>query len=214
MDKLIHDIIFIGSGLPLTLMLLVSSLLLGASLGVLLSVMSYSKLTKLFVERYVSVLRGTPLLLQLSLVYFSAPAILGVKLSVLTSGILAFGINSSAYITEIFRAGIESVPKCQFEAAQTLEIPKHLMWKDIILPQALRNVFPSFINEVIALLKETALIGSISGMDIARTSQVLGAEQFTYFVPLCIAAAYYYVLVLIIEYFGKTVERMGWYAKS
>jgi polar amino acid transport system permease protein len=123
-------------------------------------------------------------------------------------------LNSSAYIAEILRAGIESVPKGQFEAAKTLEVPNYYIWKDIILPQVMRNIFPSLINEVIALLKETALIGTISGMDLMRMAQTLGAEQFTYFMPLCIAAAYYYVLVLIIEYAGKIVEKGQWYAKN
>jgi len=88
------------------------------------------------------------------------------------------------------------------------------MWKDIILPQVIRNIFPSLINEIIALLKETALIGTISGMDIMRLAQILGAEQFTYFAPLCIAAAYYYPLVLVIEYVGKYIEKGGWYVKN
>lgn len=214
MEQLIKDILFIGQGLVLTLKLLIGGLLIGVMLGIILSILQYNKIANFIVARYISLLRGTPLILQLSLIYFTAPTIIGIKLNVLTAGIIAFGVNSSAYIAEILRAGIESIPKGQFEAAKTLEIPQYQTWKDIILPQVIRNVFPSLINEIIALLKETALIGTISGMDIMRSAQVLGAEQFTYFMPLCIAAGYYYILVLMVEYTGKYVEKRGWYVKN
>jgi polar amino acid transport system permease protein len=127
---------------------------------------------------------------------------------------MAFGLNSSAYIAEILRAGIENIPKGQFEAAQTLEIPCYYMWKDIILPQVIKNILPAMVSEVIALLKETALIATIGGMDIMRSAQTIAAEQFTYFIPLCIAGAYYYALVLIIEYVGKIAEKWMGYVKS
>lgn len=214
MEQLIKDALFIGQGLALTLKLLIGGLFIGVLLGIILSILQYNKMANFMITRYISLLRGTPLILQLSLIYFTAPTIIGIKLDVLTAGIIAFGVNSSAYIAEILRAGIESIPKGQFEAAKTLQIPQYQMWKDIILPQVIRNIFPSLINEIIALLKETALIGTISGMDIMRSAQVLGAEQFTYFIPLCIAAGYYYMLVLLIEYMGKYIEKGGWYVKN
>ncbi len=214
MEQLIKDILFIGDGIYLTLKLLIGGLFIGISLGMILSILQHNKISHFFIARYISLIRGTPLILQLSLIYFTTPNIMGIKLNVLTAGIIAFGINSSAYIAEILRAGIESIPKGQFEAATTLGIPQYPMWKDIILPQVMRNIFPSLINEVIALLKETALIGTISGMDIMRLAQTLGAEQFTYFTPLCIAALYYYMLVLIIEYIGNYIEKGGWYVKD
>jgi polar amino acid transport system permease protein len=160
-----------------------------------------------FIRRYISILRGTPLILQLALIYFSLPGLIGIQLGVMASGIVAFGLNSSAYMAEVFRAGIESIPKGQFEAAQTLRIPYYFMWKDIILPQALKNILPAMTNEAISLLKETALITTIGGMDIMRSAQTLSAEQFTYFMPLCIAGLYYYILVLIIEFIGKKLEK-------
>lgn len=125
------------------------------------------------------------------------------KLSIITAGILTFGLNSSAYVAEILRSGIESLPKGQCEAARTLEIPGFYMWKDIILPQVIKNILPAMVSEVITLLKETALITTIGGVDIMRTAQILAAEKFTYFMPLCIAGVYYYSLVLLVEYLGK-----------
>jgi polar amino acid transport system permease protein len=211
MAELISHILFIGRGLALTLQLVAGGLIIGILLGTILSVLRYNKVATFLIATWVSALRGTPLILQLSFVYFTAPALFGIKLSVLAAGIFTFGINSSAYVAEILRAGIESLSKGQFEAARTLAIPPYYLWKDIILPQVIRNILPGLINEIIALLKETALIGTISGLDIMRMAQMLGAEQFTYFMPLCIAGAYYYILVALIEYLGKKIEQRGRY---
>ena len=214
MAELISYIFFIGQGAILTFKLLVGGLILGIIFGLILTMLRYNYIATFIINRLISILRGTPLILQLSFVYFTAPAIIGIKLTILVAGILTFGLNSSAYIAEILRAGIENLPKGQFEAAKTLEIPNFYMWKDIILPQVARNILPAFINEIISLLKETALIGTISGMDIMRMAQILGAEQFTYFMPLCIAGGYYYSLVLLIEYIGKKFDKRDFYAKN
>jgi len=111
MEQLIKDILFIGQGLGLTLKLLIGGLFIGVLLGIILSILQYNKIANFIITRYVSLLRGTPLILQLSLIYFTAPTIIGIKLDVLTAGIIAFGVNSSAYIAEILRAGIEKYPK-------------------------------------------------------------------------------------------------------
>ena len=207
MMELIENILFIGKGLVTTLQLLVGGLSMGVVLAIIISILRYKGRGLVFINCLISIVRGTPLILQLSLIYFSMPSLLGIKLSILSAGIFTFGLNSCAYIAEILRAGIESLPKGQFEAAKTLQIPTYYMWKDIILPQVLKNIFPAMISEVIALLKETALIATIGGMDVMRSSQVLAAQQFTYFLPLCIAGAYYYALVLFIEYIGRKTEQ-------
>lgn len=155
---------------------------------------------------YVSIIRGTPLLLQLSLIYFLGPS-LGIHLDVVGAGILAFGLNSSAYVAEILRAGMESLPIGQFEAAKTLKIPPFYAWRDILLPQVVRRIFPAITGEVIALLKETALIATIGGADVMRRSQMIAAEKFTYFLPLCIAGLYYYGLVRLIECGARRWEK-------
>lgn len=214
MEEFSYSFIFIGNGIFVTLQLLVAGISIGAFLGLLLAVANYKGIARFFINRYVSVLRGTPLILQLSFIYFALPGLTGFSLSVVASGIIAFGLNSSAYLAEIFRAGIDSIPKGQFEAAQTLRVSHYAMWKDIILPQVVKNILPAMTNEVITLLKETALISTIGGMDIMRSSQTVAAEQFTYFIPLCIAGLYYYMLVLLIEYVGKIIERKVDYANS
>ncbi len=207
MNILISQILFVGSGLILTVKLLLGGLLIGLILGTLWSVLRYKRICTTLVSGLISVIRGTPLPLQLSIVYFSSPEFLNIKLSVLTAGILTFGLNSSAYVAEIFRSGIENLPKGQFEAAKTLEIPAFYMWKDIIFPQVFNNILPAAVSEAVALLKESALITMIGGLDIMRKAQILAAEHFTYFRPLFIAGMYYYFIVLLIEYIGKKFEQ-------
>lgn len=212
MTELFQHLLFIGSGITLTLELLVASIIVGVILGTFWAICRHYDFGSLLINRFISILRGTPLILQLSLIYFAAPNVTGMRPSILVAGIIALGLNSSAYFAEILRAGIESLPKGQYEAAIALQIPKWYMWKDIILPQVLKNIFPAIVNEMIALLKETALISTIGGMDLMRGAQSLAAEQFTYFMPLCIAGAYYYGLVLLIEATGKKIEQRGFYA--
>lgn len=209
MEELKQNLLFIGQGTVLTLELLAGGMLIGILLGTILAILRYNGIAKLLINRFISIIRGTPLILQLSFIYFAVPSLLGLRPDIIVAGILTFGLNSSAYIAEILRSGIENLPKGQFEAAKTLQIPTFYLWKDIILPQVIKNILPALINEMIALLKETALISTIGGMDLMRKAQSIAAEQFTYFLPLCIAGFYYYGLVLLIEYLGKKIEQGG-----
>ncbi len=207
MLELKEYILFIGQGIFLTLELLFGGILIGLILGTIFSILRYQGYLVYITNILISVLRGTPLILQLAIVYFAVPGIFNVRFNILTTGIITFGLNSFAYVMEILRAGIENIPKGQFEAAQTLQIPAFYMWKDIILPQVIKNILPAMVNEIISLLKETALISTIGGMDIMRYTQTLSSERFTYFLPLCVAGGYYYMLVLVIEFIGKKLEK-------
>jgi polar amino acid transport system permease protein len=214
MNEILAHALFIGSGVALTLKLLCGGFAIGLVFGIIFSVLSYNGYGRFFIKAYISVIRGTPLMLQLALIYFTVPVVTTVSISVTQAGILAFGLNSSAYVAEIFRAGIESIPQGQFEAAKTLQIPSFFMWKDIIFPQVLANIFPAMVNEIIALLKETALIGTIGGLDIMRASHAVAAQLYTYFGPLCVAGLYYYGLVLLIERVGRAAEKRWFYDKN
>lgn len=206
----VHQVLTIGKGALMTLELMIGSFILGLFLAIVIAALRHQNSAQWILDRVISVLRGTPLILQLSLVYYVLPTLTGFKLSVMTTGILTFGINSSAYVAEILRGGIDSLPKGQFEAAKTLQIPTFYMWKDIIFPQVLRSVFPSLVNEMVALLKETAIISMIGGMDIMRHADFIAAETFNYFIPLCIAGMYYYIFVVMIESIGNyLVKRNG-----
>lgn len=209
---LLNDFIFIAKGLPTTLAYSFLSILFGGFLGIFFAVLRHLQHGTWIIASIISVIRGTPVLLQLGFVYFSLPALIGIKLSVLTAGVITLGINSAAYITEILRSGLQSLPKGQFEACQALGISKWHSWKDIILPQVLRNVFPSLINEVVTLTKETALVSVLGEMEILRRAQALAAETYDYFLPMCLAGGVYYLLIKAIEFLGKTVEKRWYHA--
>lgn len=200
-DNFSHYALFIAGGLRLTLILTVCSLLVSLIGGIAFATLRYQYWLGLIIDGIVSVLRGTPMILQLFLFYTIF------RIDVLTAGICTFGLNSSAYVAEILRGGIESLPKGQFEAAKTLRIPTWLMWKDIILPQVFRNELPTLVNEYITILKDTSLISTLGGMDLMQQAKTVGAEKFDYFGPLCVAGLYYYLLVLLITYAGKWAER-------
>ena len=207
-----NDILYILGGVGVTLQYTIVSLLIGFSLGILLGILKFLSKRPFLINFFISVFRGTPLLLQLSFAYFVLPELIGFNLSVFEAGILALGLNSAAYMTEIIWAGIKSIPKGQFEAAKTLHISSFLMWKDIILPQVLNRMMPALANEVITLLKETALISVIGEVDIMRRAQYLAAEQFTYFKPLCIAGLSYYLLVQILTFIFNYIQKRWHYA--
>lgn len=200
---------FIIQGTLVTLEYSISAVFLGMIIGTLLAICKVvdSKILRIFANSYTSIFRGTPMLVQLSIIYFVLPSAVGIKLSVFASGVLAFSLNSGAYISEVIRAGINSVDKGQIEAAKALGIPPILRMKDIILPQALRNILPALVNELINLIKESALISIIGGMDLMRRAQIVSAETYAYFTPMLTAAAAYYILVMMISAFAKILEK-------
>lgn len=200
---------FILKGTFVTLQYSITSVFLGMFLGTLLAICKVvdNRFLRIFASSYTSVFRGTPLVVQLSIIYFGLPGLLGIKLNVFAAGVIAFSLNSGAYISEIIRAGINAVDIGQTEAAKALGIPPILRMKDIILPQALRNILPALVNELISLIKESALISIIGGMDLFRRAQVVAAETYNYFTPMIIAAVTYYVMVVIVSLFAHYVEK-------
>jgi polar amino acid transport system permease protein len=203
------SVLFIAEGALITLQYSMISVFFGLIIGIILAISKTSKLAYLraICHFYTSIFRGTPLLIQLMIIYFLAPNLLGVKLSVFVAGVIAFSLNSGAYVSEIIRAGIESVDKGQFEAAKALGIPTHMAMKDIIFPQALRKILPSLINELVNLLKESAIISVLGEMDLMRRAQIVAAEQFNYFAPMIIAALCYYILVFIFSTLASVLEK-------
>lgn len=204
-----HPWTSILSGISVTLQYTILSVSIGLCWGTLLTLckLSSNHFLKIFSQFYTSLFRGTPLLLQLALVYYAIPSLTGYKISIFEAGITAFSLNSAAYISETIRAGIKAVDKGQFEAAHALGIPYYLTMKDIILPQSLRNILPALINEMINMLKESALISTIGGADIMYKAQRIAAEHYTYFGPLLVAGACYYIMILLLSLLGHVLER-------
>jgi His/Glu/Gln/Arg/opine family amino acid ABC transporter permease subunit len=202
------NILYIVKGIFVTLKYTLLSVSLGLGIAIILSLfrMSSYKALQKFVKVYVSLFRGTPLLIQLSLVYLALPSLTGYKISAFAAGVIAFSLNSGAYISEVIRTGINSIDKGQFEAAKTLGIPHTLMMRDIIFPQALRNSLPSLVNEIIDLLKESALVSTIGEADLMRRAQTVAAEKYIYFEPLIVAAICYYIMVMFFSHLAKLLE--------
>ncbi|AFE51483.1 glutamine transport system permease GLNP (glnP) [Rickettsia prowazekii str. Dachau] len=207
--KYYPKILFIIEGTLVTLKYSVIAVILGLVIGMLLAICKVNKnrVLRLFANFYTSIFRGTPLLVQLSIIYFAAPYIINIKFNVFMAGVISFALNSGAYVSEVIRAGINTVDKGQFEAAEALAIPKFLIMKDIILPQAINNIFPSLVNELVNLIKESAIISMLGEMDLMRRAQIVSIETYNYFFPMLIAACCYYILVILISFIAKIIEK-------
>ena len=185
------------------------SMFFGLLFGLIFTLMMYSNVKILYCisKVYVSVIRGTPLLLQLSIVYFGISHLTGLNLSVFVSGVIAFSFNSGAYVVEIIRSGIRSLDKGQFEACKSLNLTKYLAIKDIYIPQIVHNIFPALINEFIALIKESSLISVIGGYEIMKNTNIVIAQYYDYFTPLLVAGITYYAMTFSLEVFAHYWEK-------
>ncbi len=200
---------FILEGLKVTLSIVVVSLFLGFILGILLTLCKISVFKPLIwlADFYTSIFRGTPLVLQLLIIYFGLPQLLGFQIDQYWAAVAAFSLNSAAYVSEIIRAGINAIDKGQREAAVALGIPYAKMMKDLLLPQAFKNISPALVNETITLTKESAIVTVIGLGDVMRRAYQAGAVTYNYLEPLIFAGLIYYVIVLILTFVGKSVER-------
>ncbi len=155
---------------------------------------------------YVSLVRGTPLIVQIYFIFFGLPQ-LGIVLPAVPSGIVALGFNYGAYMTEIFRAGIQAVPKGQQEAAQALGMRERLIFRRIVLPQAVRIVTPAIGNEFIAMIKDSSLVSFITVQELFWYAGKLGTRDARTLQALAIAAAFYWGLTIIFSFFQERLER-------
>lgn len=205
---------FLYHGALMTVKMTVICAVLGFLLGVILSLVKLSKWKPLvwFGRFYTSIFRGTPLLVQLCIVHFGLPQLIGITLTTTQSGILTFSLNSAAYISEIFRGGIMGVDKGQYEAAMSLGVGYRDMMKDIILPQAVKHVLPSLVNEMIALLKESSILSYIGAVELLRAADQITVMTFRFFEPYLVIALIYYVMVMILSAFASRLE--GWVNRS
>ncbi|GED30752.1 amino acid ABC transporter permease [Brevibacillus centrosporus] len=207
--QIVPYIPFILQGIKVTLLVTLISVVLGFIWGSILALIKISKFGPLnwLAVAYTSIFRGTPLILQLTFVYFATPQLTGYNISQLEAAVLTFTLNSGAYISETIRGGILAVDKGQWEAAKSLGVPYRRMMMDIILPQGIKNILPALVNETIALLKESALVSTIGLADILQNANVVKGTIFRYFEPYIIAGVLYYVMVMILTWFAGVLER-------
>ena len=199
----------LGQAIILTLEFTLLSTVVGFLWGIVLSLIKISKIKPLvlFAQFYTSIFRGTPLLVQLMLIYYATPQLLNYQITALQAGVLTFGLNSAAYISESIRGGILSVDKGQWEAAMSLGVPKHRLLIDIVFPQAFKNTLPSLVNESIALLKDYSMVSIIGVADTMRWASLIQAKTFRAFEAFIVAALVYYILVMALTTLGRYLER-------
>ncbi|MDR1401517.1 MAG: amino acid ABC transporter permease [Puniceicoccales bacterium] len=203
------EIPYIAKGAIVTLEYAILSMFFGFCGGTLLAIIRLQacKIFRAFGSLYLSIFRGTPLLLQLSVIYFALPQVMGRPIPAFLAGIIAFSLNSSAYVSEIIRAGIQSVDVGQIEIAKVLGCSKTQIMRDIVLAQGIRKVLPSLANEMIDLLKESAIISIIGESDLMRRANIVASEHYLYLEPLLVAGACYYCMIIILSCFAKYMER-------
>jgi len=214
MEQLLDTAVLMLDGSKITLEIFCVTLVLSLPLGILAALGRLSSFRPLarFMEFYVWLMRGTPLMLQLLFVYFALPMI-GILLPDMAAALLAFTLNYAAYFAEIFRAGIQSVPRGQYEAAKTLGMTYPQTMRRIILPQVIRMVLPPVSNETINLVKDTSLIYILAMNDLLRVARTIVQREFD-MTPFVIAAVFYLAMTAVLTWgFKKLEAHYGKYAR-
>jgi His/Glu/Gln/Arg/opine family amino acid ABC transporter permease subunit len=190
---------FIFNGLKLTIFISIFAILLGIIIGFTLAFfkLSKSRLLQRIASAYISVIRGTPMVTQLLIIYY---VIFGsVNISKILVAVIAFGLNSGAYVAEIVRAGIQSVDKGQMEAGRSLGLSYRETMTHIVVPQAIKNIFPALVNEFIVLIKETAIVGYIALEDLTKGADIIRSRTYDPIMPLLSAAFIYFVVITLLS---------------
>ena len=195
------------SGLGYTLLISLFSVLLGLVICILMALMrlSKSKILRAVSGIYIDIIRGTPTMVQLLIIYFVIFA--NVHIDKWVVGFIAFGINSGAYIAEIVRGGILSVNIGQTEAGRSLGMTHKQTMASIVMPQAMKNILPALGNEFVVLIKETAVIGMIANIDLVGAARKVQSLTYDYLIPLLSIAVIYYVVIKIISTLLSKVEK-------
>ncbi len=194
------------SGIGVTIKVSILALIIGLILGFIIASCSLSKnkVIKKIGSIYTDIIRGTPSVTQLMIIYFVIFASVDLPKWIIAA--IAFGINSGAYVSEIVRAGILSIDKGQTEAGRSLGLTQSQTMLHIILPQAIKNIFPALCNEFIVLIKETAIVGYVGLMDIQKAGDFIKSATFSAFMPLIGTAIIYYLLIKILTLLLNRVE--------
>lgn len=198
-------------GLGRTLLVSVFAAILGLLLGTLVAIVGLSRskgtaIPRAICKAYVTVIRGTPMALQLFIMAYAIFAVRGFPKEI--TAIIAFGINSGAYVSESIRAGILSVDIGQTEAGRALGLANGTTMGKIVVPQAIKNVIPAIGNELIALIKETSIVSMIGMYDLTQAAKVIGAgnNMASYIVPMSVAACFYLAIVYLLTFGIKKIE--------
>ena len=201
-------------GLTNTLIIAVAGLLIGIVIGTVIAAVKVMPKYKLMprvldgiCSVYVGFFRGTPIVVQLLLAYYVICPLIGVKLGSLNTCVIVFGLNSGAYVSEMMRAGIQSVDYGQMEAGRALGMGYFATMMKIIVPQAVKNILPTLGNEFIALIKDTSVASFVAAVDLYKVFTEIGTSNYEYLVPYLAMALIYIILVLLITLLFKIIEK-------
>ncbi len=213
LEELINISLYILQGAVISIKIYVVTIIFSIPLGMLCAMGKLTKFTPLkwFLEMYTWVFRGTPLLLQLFFTYYGLRILAGIELSNVMAAYLTFVINYAAYFTEIFRAGIQSIDKGQYEAAKALGMNYRLTMKRIIIPQAIKVILPPTGNEAVTLIKDTALVSVIALADILRNAKSVVSRTASVEGYLIAAVLYLLLTFIIINIFKRIEKRFAYY---
>ncbi|UTY38626.1 amino acid ABC transporter permease [Allocoprobacillus halotolerans] len=211
----IENFIYLFKGAMVSLSMAALSLFIGLIFGVLgaSAKISKNKFLRILGNIYVEVIRGTPMLLQILLIFNVVPIIITqitgnvFRMDYFLIGVVAMSINSGAYTTELIRSGINGVDKGQWEACETLGLSRWQTMRLVILPQAFKRIVPPLISEFITLIKDSSLVSVIGAVELLNSAKVLGNQYYEFMSPYCIAGVYYLVMTLTISYIAKRLER-------
>ena len=206
MDKTLDTILLMLDGSTITLEIFCITLALSLPLGLFAALgrLSHFRPLSRLLEIYIWIMRGTPLMLQLLFVYFALPMV-GILLPDIAAALLAFILNYAAYFAEIFRSGIQAVPRGQFEAARALGMSAPLTMRRIVLPQVLRITLPPVSNETINLVKDTSLVYILAMNDLLRVARTIVQREFD-MTPFLIAGIFYLTMTAVLTYGFKKLE--------
>ncbi|XMB65878.1 amino acid ABC transporter permease [Mycoplasmatota bacterium zrk1] len=210
---------YLIKGLSITLVIAFTSALFGIVLGVILVIMTRSKFLRFISSTYIDIFRGTPVILQLSIIYFAVPQILDrlfntmlgnnidFAMNAVFAAIITFSLNSAAYVAEVIRAGINSIDKGEIEAARALGVSRFHIYKDIIFPLAFKNSLPTLMNELVTLVKESSVVSIIGVQDLMRRQQIVTSQTFMYFEPLLFIGVIYYIVIKLMTITSRQIEK-------
>lgn len=203
---------YILEGLLNTVVMAFFAVIIGIILGLIVSIIRNDyevnkkhKILNFISKMYVEIIRGTPVILQLMIIYYVI--FKSVNINIILVGIIAFGINSGAYVSEIIRSGIKSIDKGQMEAGLSLGLKYKQVMKLIVLPEAFKNILPSLGNEFITLLKETSVGAYIGIIELTKSGDIIASRTYDYFFPLIIVALVYLILTLSLSKMVNVMER-------
>ncbi|MGF7034145.1 His/Glu/Gln/Arg/opine family amino acid ABC transporter permease subunit [Paenibacillus mucilaginosus] len=196
-------------GSLITLKIVSISLAIAFVIGLISGLMSTSsnKLLRVPALFYVDLIRGTPLLVQVFFIYLGLPVFLDIRIPAEAAGIAAISLNAGAYISEIFRGGINSIHRGQMEAARSLGMSRYLTMRLVILPQAIRRMTPAFVNQVIVSIKDTSLLSVIGIRELTQSGEIIIAENFRAFEIWGVVGIFYFIIIYALSWLARRLER-------